>query len=107
MLELIYSFISVYKNSQNPFPIRENIIADFFSNASVYISEDNVETITNRVSEIMKTEIKTKDALHVSCAIEGKADYFVTIDMRLLKYSSDEIKIINPIDLITVLEGII
>lgn len=45
------------------------------------------------------------DALHVSCAIEGKADYFVTTDIRLLKYSSDEVNIINPIDLITILEG--
>lgn len=104
-LELIYSFISVYENSQNPFPIRKNTISDFFLNASVYINEDNVEVVKKRASEIMKTGIKTKDALHISCAVEGKADYFVTTDMRLLKYSSDEIKIINPIDLITVLEG--
>ncbi len=57
----------------------------------------------NNVPE--KLGIKTKDALHVSCAIEGKADYFVTTDIRLLKYSSDEVKIINPIELITILEG--
>lgn len=103
-LELIYSFISVYENSQNPFSIRKNTISDFFSNAAVYISEDNAEVVKQRASEIMKTGIKVKDALHVSCAIEGKADYFVTTDMRLLKYSSDKIKMINPIDLITVLE---
>ncbi|MCM1328124.1 MAG: hypothetical protein NC253_01670 [Ruminococcus sp.] len=104
-LDLIYSFISVYENSQNPFPIRKNTIADFFSKAAVYISEDNVDSVKQRASEIMKTGIKTKDALHVSCAIEGKADYFVTTDIRLLKYSSNEIKLINPVDLITVLEG--
>ena len=104
-LELIYSFISVYENSQNPYSIRKNAISDFFSNASIYISEDNVNVIKQRASEIMKTGIKTKDALHISCAIEGKADYFVTTDIRLLKYSSDEVKIINPIDLITILEG--
>ena len=104
-LELIYSFISVYENSQNPYSIRKNTISDFFSNASIYISEDNVNVIKQRASEIMKTGIKTKDALHISCAIEGKANYFVTTDIRLLKYSSDEVKIINPIDLITILEG--
>ena len=104
-LELIYSFISVYENSQNPYSIRKNTISDFFSNASIYISEDNVNVIKQRASEIMKTGIKTKDALHIACAIEGKADYFVTTDIRLLKYSSDEVKIINPIDLITILEG--
>lgn len=104
-LELIYSFISVYENSQNPYSIRKNAISDFFSNASIYINEDNVNVIKQRASEIMKTGIKTKDALHISCAVEGKADYFLTTDIRLLKYSSDEVKIINPIDLITILEG--
>lgn len=104
-LDLIYSFISVYENSQNPFAIRKNAIFDFFSNAVIYIDESNVEVIKQRAGKIMKTGIKTKDALHVSCAIEGKADYFVTTDIRLLKYSSDEVKIINPIELITILEG--
>lgn len=104
-LDLIYSFISVYENSQNPFAIRKNAIFDFFSNAVIYIDESNVEVIKQRAGEIMKTGIKTKDALHVSCAIEGKADYFVTTDIRLPKYSSDEVKIINPIELITILEG--
>lgn len=104
-IDLIYSFISVYENSQNPYSIRKKAISDFFSNASIYINEDNVEGVKKRASEIMKTGIKTKDALHVSCAVEGKADYFVTTDIRLLKYSSDEVRIINPIDLITILEG--
>ena len=104
-LDLIYSFISVYENSQNPFSIRKNAIFDFFSNAVIYIDETNVDVIKNRAEEIMKTGIKTKDALHVSCAIEAKADYFVTTDIRLLKCSSNEVKIINPIDLITILEG--
>lgn len=104
-LDLIYSFISVYENSQNPFTIRKNAISDFFSNAVTYIDETNVEVIKQRAKEIMKTGIKAKDALHVSCAIEGKADYFLSTDIRLLKYTSKEVKILNPIDLITILEG--
>lgn len=104
-LDLIYSFISVYENSQNPFTIRKNAISDFFSNAVTYIDETNVEVIKQRAQEIMKTGIKAKDALHVSCAIEGKADYFLTTDIRLLKYTSKEVTILNPIDLITILEG--
>lgn len=104
-LDLIYSFISVYENSQNPFTIRKNAISDFFSNAVTYIDETNVEVIKQRAQEIMKTGIKAKDALHVSCAIEGKADYFLTTDIRLLKYTSKEVTILNQIDLITILEG--
>lgn len=104
-LDLIYSFISVYENSQNPFPIRKNAIFSFFSNAVTYINYENIAVIKQRAAEIIKTGIKDKDALHISCAIEGKADYFITTDSRLLKFSSDQIKIINPIDFITLLEG--
>ncbi len=106
-LDLVYSFISVYENSQNPFPIRKNSIAGFFLNASVYVSEDSIEKIKQRASEIMKKGIKTKDALHISCAIEGKADYFVTADMRLLKYSSDEIEVTDLVKFISLTEGLI
>ncbi len=103
-LDLIYSFISVYENSMNPFSTRKTSIANFFSNAAVYVSVNNVDVIKQRASEIMKTGIKVKDALHISCAIEGKADYFVTTDVRLLKYSSNEVKITDPIKFITILE---
>ena len=46
--------------------------------------------------------IKTKDALHVSSAIAGKADYFVTTDDKLLKKLSvmNEIKSENPVDIV-------
>ena len=56
-----------------------------------------------KLSDIIKP--KDRDALHVSCAIEGGADYFITTDIRLLKFSSDEIKIVDPIDFIKLLEG--
>lgn len=103
-LDLVYSFISVYENSQNPFLIRKKAIFDFFSNAVIYVDENNIDTIKLRAKKIMETGVKAKDALHVSCAVESKADYFITTDIRLLKYHSDEIKIINPIDFITILE---
>ncbi len=103
-LDLIYSFISVYENSMNPFSTRKTAIANFFLNAAVYVSVNDVDVIKQRASEIMKTGIKVKDALHISCAIEGKADYFVTTDIRLLKYSSNEVKITDPIKFITILE---
>ena len=103
-IDLIYSFISVYENSQNPFLIRKNAIFDFFSNAVLYVNDANMEKIKLRAAEIMKTGIKAKDALHLSCAVEGKADYFITTDVRLLKYSSEEVKIINPVDFVTIPE---
>lgn len=40
------------------------------------------------------------DTLQVASAIIGKADYFLTTDKRLLKYQTDKIRIINPIDFV-------
>lgn len=104
-LELVYSYMSRYENAQNPFEIRRNTISQFFKNAAEYVDESNADIIFNKATEIMQTGVKTKDAIHVSCAILAKADYFLTTDVRLLKYKSDEIKIMNPINFINELEG--
>ena len=53
----------------------------------------------------MKTGIKMKDAYHIACAIHSRCDYFLTTDDRLLKYHTNEIQMLNPIDFIRRLEG--
>lgn len=52
----------------------------------------------------MDTDVKTKDALHVACVIIGGAEYFLSTDIRLLKYNTNEIKLINPIEFVSNLE---
>lgn len=52
------------------------------------------------MNEIIKTGVKEMDALQVASAIIRKADYFLTTDKRLLKYQTDKIRIINPIDFV-------
>lgn len=51
---------------------------------------------------IVKYGIKTKDALHVSSAVAGKADYSITTDDKLLKKLSviKEINSGNPVDIV-------
>ena len=44
------------------------------------------------------------DASHLACAIISGCDYFITTDKRLLKYKTDEIKVINPVDFIRIRE---
>lgn len=44
--------------------------------------------------------MKTKDAVHVACAILAEADYFLTTDKRLLNYKTTEIKMINPVNFV-------
>ena len=55
--------------------------------------------------EIMETGVKYKDACHVASAILAECSYFISTDKRLLKYKSDVIKIVNPIEFISEMEG--
>ena len=96
-LDLVYSYISVFENLKNPNSTRKASIADFFNHASVFVDVSEADKVTEIAADIMKTGVKKMDALHIASAIIGKADYFLTTDIRLLKYSTDKIHIINPI----------
>ena len=52
----------------------------------------------------LKTGVKSKDAIHVASAIVSESDYFLTTDLRLLKYRTDKIELLNPVDFIQRLE---
>ena len=52
----------------------------------------------------MKTGVKFKDACHVAAAIYGACNYFITTDDRLLKYQSDQIILLSPIDFVSLKE---
>ncbi|MBR1859143.1 MAG: PIN domain-containing protein, partial [Selenomonadaceae bacterium] len=44
------------------------------------------EEVINRAKKIMEqANIKQMDALHLSCAISGNADIFLTVDDKLIK----------------------
>ena len=96
-VELVYSFISRFENSKNKRHLNKKSINDFFKNAIQYIDHAYSASVGKRASEIIKTGVKTKDAYHVSCAIESGCDYFLTTDKPLLKYKNDKIIICNPI----------
>ncbi len=61
-----------------------------------------------RASEFTRNGVKSKDALHIACAIEGKAEYFLTTDDKLLKKLAEtkELIVINPVNFIPILESI-
>jgi predicted nucleic acid-binding protein len=83
----------------------ENIL-EFIQSCSngVYVSNAKVDIIKQSVIEIMSTGVKEKDAVHVACAILANCDYFISVDKRLLKFKSDKIKLINPIEFVRVWE---
>ncbi len=99
-LYLVYSFVSEFENSKNPNKNNSKSISNFFKNAVVYVDITHKSDIRSEAAEIIKTGVKEMDAMQVASAIAGKADYFLTTDKRLLKYSTDKIKMMNPIDFI-------
>jgi hypothetical protein len=103
-LKLVWSYILDFENSQNPFAERKQTIAKW-QKLSTYDIEETPELLIN-AHFFVAAGIKAKDALHVACAIEGHADYFLSTDDKLLKRLATLNRIIamNPTDFIKVLE---
>ena len=100
-IELVTSYMTAYENAQNPFENKKkNIFAFQNKYSSYYVGEDNIEKVKANSLEIEKTGIKHLDACHIVCAIEAKSDYFISTDDRLLKYQTNEVKMIIPVDFI-------
>ncbi len=105
-LDMITSFMLRYENDQNPYNMRKDAILNFIDqNTSGFVSSERLPDITDTIEDIKRTGIKQKDATHVACAIFAGCSHLITTDIRLLKYKSDKIKVLNPIDFIRELEG--
>ncbi|MDR1909514.1 MAG: type II toxin-antitoxin system VapC family toxin [Spirochaetaceae bacterium] len=96
--DLIWSYMSDFENSNNPNIENKNSIQEW-ENIAKYKCKSS-ETILERGRKIELYKIKPNDALHISCAIESKCEYFITTDSGLTNKKLDEIKIINPIDFV-------
>ena len=95
-----------YECSNNPFEMRRNTILDFIhKNTFAYVGEERKTKIEAKAVEIMQTGVKFKDACHVASAIYAGCEYFISTDMRLLKYHTREIKMVTPIEFVTEMEG--
>jgi predicted nucleic acid-binding protein len=69
---------------------------------------EETEFILKRARNILKLGVKSKDALHVACAVDAKCDYFLTTDDRIIKKlkSFKDIAVINPLSFISLYGGI-
>ena len=104
-LKLVTSYMLRYECSNNPYEMRRNAIFDFISNNTyAYIGDERKVVIEAKAAEIMKTGVKFKDACHVASAIYAKCDYFISTDTRLLKYKTEEIKMVTPIEFVIEME---
>ena len=104
-LELASSFVLEYENNRNPHLSRKMAISSFLQeNVSAYVNGERIEEVREKAKVIQKTGVKTADALHTACSILSGSDYLITTDDRLLRYQTDEIIIVNPMEFIRLLE---
>lgn len=100
-LELVTSYMLRYECGQNPYEMRRKAIMQFIdTHTMAYVGLERKAKIESEATEIMKTGIKFKDACHVASAIYAECEYFISTDMRLLKYRTDKIKMVTPIEFI-------
>ena len=104
--ELVTSFMLHYENYQKKnLDEREKI--DFFikSNRKIYIGIDSVESLKIFADDFVSQGLKLKDAYHLASAIFANCEYFLTFDKKLLKFTTDKIKILNPVEFMEVYEN--
>ena len=104
--DLVSSYTLDYEVSRNPFDMRRSSIQSFIaSSIKAYVSIEREAVIGPLASEIMETGVKEKDALHLASAIYACCTYFISTDIRLLKYKTDRIKLVTPVEFIMETEG--
>ncbi len=105
-LSLIWSAVMDMENAANPDSNRKATVGDWQKIGFIDVSVSNqVENVAVKLSQI---GIKPMDALHVACAIEAKAEYFLTTDKALLRKMAkhDTLHVLDPVDFIRVLKEI-
>jgi len=101
-LELVISYILEHENDENACLERKFAIADFFKYAILDVEAS--EEVIKIANGAKKTGLKTKDALHVACAIVSGCDYLITTDKRFLNYNDDRIHVLNPMQFLLEME---
>ena len=105
-VELATSYILHYENLQCPRKSRREYVAQFLkSHTSIYVNVGSAEIVMAKAEKFIPEGIKQKDAFHLASAILAECAYFLSVDDRLLKYDSNEIILINPVDFVKILEA--
>ena len=82
-IELAWSYMMDFENAANPFEERRAAVGMWKRRAFVDVEETS-ELLENARS-LVAAGIRSKDALHVACAVEAGCEYFLTTDDALLK----------------------
>ena len=102
--DLIWSYILDFENEQNPFEERKISIKKWKNHATTNILES--DEILDTAKKLIKKGIKSKDVLHIACAISEKCEYFITTDAKIIKKMEhdEQINVINPLTFLLISE---
>jgi predicted nucleic acid-binding protein len=100
--DLLSSDALEYEAGRNPHPLRKAHIDGILARAVQVIRVS--EEIEQRARAYNQAGLKPLDALHLACAVQAGADYFLTCDDRLLRRSGSAHtgppKVVTPVELI-------
>ncbi len=99
-LELVWSYIIEAENEANLFEERKNAIREWKNYAIMDLDEETA--ILDKAKILNQLGLRSKDALHISCAISAGCHYFLTTDDKILNKNGliEELTIIDPIGFI-------
>ena len=100
--DLVWSYIMDFEVSFNPYSDRKNQIMKWKTIAVIDISE--TEKIIKMANIIKQKGLKSKDALHLACAIDAGCHFFITTDSGILNKKIDKIEILDPINFLKKME---
>ena len=91
-LELVWSYILDFENAVNPFEERRTTIGAWRQLATHDIGE--TLEIVQQAGFFAELGLRSKDALHLACALAGGCKYFLTTDDGILKRGKNALGIV-------------
>lgn len=105
-IQMAWSYMLDFENSANPdYGVRDSI-ARWKALAETIILEN--QSILDDAEMLHETTgLGIKDSIHIVCAVESQADFFITTDKGILKKKNalQGIQIVNPIEFIQIKES--
>ena len=104
-VELLWSYVLDYENSLSPFQDRSVAISKWRNMATERILAS--DGVLDRARELQGFGINVHDALHIACAIVGRAEIIVTTDDRLIRKlrNAGQMFALLPVEALAKVEG--
>ena len=93
-ISLVWSFMLNYENNKNKNVEAKNSIQNWETVASIIIRAN--DEILDRARKYQILGLKPADSLHISSAVQSNANFFITVDKKILNKKVNDIKLTTP-----------